>query len=151
KYVPGRSGILGLQLHKDNFSVGLSYDFPLFTKNYGNLGALEIGISLKRLVIPKKKRIAKRKAREKEHVSNQSSKKNLTRNKDINKIQDTTKVIAKSRGLKETLQEKQDSIHTQTDVGQIRHNPVILEKATLHFNFDFNSTEVTGESAEYLN
>src|SRR5690606_19305850 len=32
-----------------------------------------------------------------------------------------------------------------------RHNPVILEKATLHFNFDFNSTEVTGESAEYLN
>ncbi len=45
KYVVGRSGIVGIQFHQEKFSFGVSYDFPVFYTNAGNLGALEIGLT----------------------------------------------------------------------------------------------------------
>ena len=60
KYVIGRSGILGLQLHKENISVGLSYDFPVVVKNVANTGTVEVGVELRKLVVAKN-RMKKRK------------------------------------------------------------------------------------------
>ena len=51
KYVVGRSGIIGVQLHRENFSFGVSYDFPVIRINTGNLGALEIGLQFRKLVL----------------------------------------------------------------------------------------------------
>ena len=64
---------------------------------------------------------------------------------------DSTAVPLKTPSLKESLQSKQDSIVTQAEAGNIRHEPIELERATLHFNFEFNSKSVNEQSSEYLN
>src|SRR3989337_1377243 len=46
KYVIGRSGIIGLQFHQENLSIGCSYDFPIIAKNVANTGAVEVGVEL---------------------------------------------------------------------------------------------------------
>lgn len=50
KYVVGRSGIVGVQLHRENFSAGFSYDFPVIKQNPGNHNAFEIALRLRTLV-----------------------------------------------------------------------------------------------------
>src|SRR5690606_13606363 len=56
RYVPGRSGILGLQLHRDQFAIGFSYDFPVIKRNPANTGAFEVALRIKQLVEPEYKR-----------------------------------------------------------------------------------------------
>lgn len=154
KYVVGRSGIVGLQLHRDNFSVGFSYDFPLFTRNPGNLGAFEIGLSLRRLVEPKMKRARRRDARTGETAAIPVRRLPVT--SDPDRIQaepdpaplDT--IVAKEQTLKERLQQKQDSVQAHATVGNILREPVELERVTLRFGFAFNSTAIDDESEAYL-
>lgn len=154
KYVIGRSGIIGFQIHKDNFAVGISYDFPVISKNYGNTGALEFGVILKRLVDSKlkKRSAASKKNPNKSDPSDAKKVEQKTSTKPINKILgDSTSTVRKGTTLKETIQSKQDSVNASANVGDIKHTPVVLEKATLYFNFDFNSSKIDGESAAYLN
>ena len=54
KYVFDRSAILGLQFHRENFSVGVSYDFPVVDRNVANTGAVEVGVAIRKLVSRKK-------------------------------------------------------------------------------------------------
>ena len=153
KYVIGRSGILGIQLHKDNFSVGFSYDFPIIIENSGNVGAFEIGLQLRRLVDPKlKARAARKKVPDKTSsvVTNKtkvvpvdSTRKSQT---DKSSLQQSSKNVS----LKESLQTKQDSVIAHAKAGNIQHGPVELEKATLRFNFDFNSSDINESSGAYL-
>ncbi len=78
KYVPGRSVIAGAQLHRENISLGLSYDVPAFTSNSGNLGALEIGLEVRKLVTPAnspKKKTDKKKTNKKKSSKRKNSKK----------------------------------------------------------------------------
>lgn len=158
-YVPGRSGILGVQIHKENLSMGLSYDFPLFKRNIANTGALELGIEWRRLVDSKQRAIARRK--KKRDNSNIAARKT---GDGVNKIKSTvatdsataksTPVVRKPTPVKEDmatrLKHKQDSVIANARVGEIRHDPLVLEKATLHFNFDFNSVEIEDDAAQYF-
>lgn len=159
KYVIGRSGILGLQLHKENISVGISYDFPVMVRNVANTGAVEVGVELRKLVVPKN-RVKKRKP-QKHATQNQRKpveKKVVTAKTPQSKNAqpatsrfDTTivKPVIKE-DMSARLKLKQDSVRAIADVGKLQHEPLVLEKATLDFNFEFNSSAVNQKTALYL-
>jgi outer membrane protein OmpA-like peptidoglycan-associated protein len=157
RYVPGRSGIVGLQLHRENFSIGGSYDFPLFTKNAGNTGAIEVGLEIRRLVDPR----LKRKITARKKVASSQKRvltKKIPERKPVpaaeaasNSSRDSVSVTKKvKRDLKTSLQHKQDSAVAIAEAGNIRHQPLLLEKIILHFNFKFNSSDLDDASMKYL-
>ena len=159
KYVIGRSGILGLQLHKENISVGLSYDFPVVVKNVANTGTVEVGVELRKLVVVKN-RVRKRKPQK---TASQNQRKPVERNVAIaktpsskntmsvdTKADTTTAQPVVKNDLSIRLKQKQDSLRASADVGNIQHEPLVLERATLDFNFDFNSADVNQKTALYL-
>jgi type IX secretion system PorP/SprF family membrane protein len=150
RYVAGRSGIIGLQFHNGNFSVGLSYDFLIHRNNVANMGALEIGLELRRLVNPQPRgRITKKNI----PARNQAA-------KPATRVQQKKPVIttaADSSGnakvkpsLSSTLQMKRDSVRANAKAGQVSHQPFEIEKVILHFNFEFNSSDLDESSAKYL-
>lgn len=154
KYVLGRSGIVGVQLHRENFSVGFSYDFPVVVRNSANTAAFEIGLELRRLIDPKKKAAqAKKKAATsrpvaaKPPVKRDSTKTTAKKDTASNKL----KTATAKKDMGERLREKQDSIKAHANAGQIKHEPLVLEKATLHFNFTFGSFDIGDDEASYLN
>ena len=159
KYVIGRSGILGLQLHKENFSVGLSYDFPVVVKNVANTGAVEVGVELRKLVVARdrmKKRKPQKSATQRQRKPAEKkvvmAKTPVTKNVlPIDTKADTTTaepVIKNEMSVR--LKQKQDSVRASAEVGNIQHEPLVLEKATLDFNFEFNSSDVNQTTARYL-
>lgn len=161
KYVFGRSGIVGLQLHKENLTVGISYDFPVVVRNVANTGALEIGIALRKLVVPKKKASKKRKSQlraksqvrrvEKKPVPKQTETDQKPANAQADSTSDTVVIKPMPKeDLSERLRQKQDSVMTSTVVGKVQHEALILERATLGFNFEFNSAGINDETARYL-
>ena len=157
KYVTGRSGIIGLQFHRENFSVGFSYDFPVMKKNAGNFNAFEIGVELRKLVDPKvkKRSIAKRKskANQKQNTTANSRKKPdvvTSAKKNVVTKADTIPQPKPKERLASTLKHKQDSALASVEAGKIKHEPLVLEKITLHFNFEFNSSDLDEKSMQYL-
>ena len=152
KYAVARSGIVGLQFHKENFSVGFSYDFPVVKQNVGNTGAFEIGLEIRRLVDPKLKR--KISGRQKTQSSVKKSPvpaKPIAKATPVKTKKDSVAAKVKPKpDLKTTLQHKQDSAIAKAEAGNIRHQPLLLEKVILHFNFEFNSSDLDEESKKYL-
>ena len=174
KYVIGRSGILGLQLHREKFSVGMSYDFPMGAKNVGNLGAMEIGLEYRSPVDPKSKRdLAKKKAKKRKaelakRKSKQPVKKNVVAKTPIKKDslpQSPERIVS----FKETISERSDSINkpipavivekdesqnssinTEAKAGPFTYEPHLVEKIILHFRFNYNSTDIDEESEIFL-
>jgi len=150
-FVFGRSAILGLQYHNERMGLGVSYDFPFFYENVANTGAIEVGIVLKKEII-RKKRVSKSKKAPVEQKPKRLSatvgvKKPKVTAKDSSTVKkDSTSSITMS----ERLKQKQDSVTAQGTPGLIRHDPLILEKATLRFNFEFNSSEANADAREYL-
>jgi outer membrane protein OmpA-like peptidoglycan-associated protein len=52
--------------------------------------------------------------------------------------------------MSERLKHKQDSVDALAKAGDFKHEALILETATVHFNFEFNSAEPDQESLAYL-
>jgi type IX secretion system PorP/SprF family membrane protein len=156
KYVVGRSGIIGLQLCRENFSIGCSYDFPVLKRNVGNIGAFEVGLELRRLVNPKLRKrlkVTKKTTPTLRPLSSRSPENKRTGDikKSVTKTVDSVVHKQKVRtSLKSTLQQKQDSAVATAEAGNIRHQPLVIEKITLHFNFEFNSSDLDQESMQYL-
>jgi type IX secretion system PorP/SprF family membrane protein len=158
KYVVGRSGIIGLQLCRENFSIGCSYDFPVLKQNMGNIGAFEVGLELRRLVDPKarKKLTVRRKVptTTRQSVSKTPEKKinkNAVTSKPAASVADSIRRKPKTRtDLKTTLRQKQDSAVASAEAGDMQHQPLVIEKINLHFNFEFNSSDLDEESLQYL-
>ncbi len=153
KYAIGRSGIVGMQFHKENFSVGFSYDFPLIRNNIGNTGAFELGLEIRRLVDPKLKRRNQPRVKTPSAAAKKTpvAQKPAVKAKPVTAAKDS--VVTKSKpkpDLKTTLQHKQDSAIAKAEAGNIRHQPLLLEKVVLHFNFEFNSSELDEKSMQYL-
>jgi type IX secretion system PorP/SprF family membrane protein len=157
KYVIGRSGIIGLQLHRENISIGFSYDFPVIIKNVANTGAFELGIELKKLVTPKKKnRIVAKKPSVK--TTQQKKKSNVMKTAEVQKrsvakISESDSVKVKRPATDKTVPTAQlpsDTVKASGAAGKIRHEPLILEKATLRFGFEFNSSSINHETSRYL-
>lgn len=165
KYVVGSSGILGIQLHRENFSIGCSYDFPVISRNPGNHNALEVALQIRKLVHPRfrrktnsrikspqaKKQTAKRPTSKAPVVKSQPG----NRSKPGHKSQPVSDSVMNSKkpkaDLKTRLQHKQDSVKMIAQAGKIQHEPLVVERITLHFHFEFNSSDLDEESMEYLN
>jgi len=164
RYVLGRSGIVGLQFHNEKFSLGVSYDFPVITKNYGNTGALEIGLEYRSQVNPKNRKIK----------SKQSKKQNQGKSTPTNKTVIAKKTsmvrppalkaakkdsIIKAKTEKKLPQEtvesvtivKNDSATAEAKAGRIKQEPLLIEKITLHFHFEYNSIDLDDETEKFLN
>jgi type IX secretion system PorP/SprF family membrane protein len=159
KYVFGRSGILGFQYHNEVFSVGFTYDFPMVSDNVANTGAFEIGFALRRLVVKKKNNSNEKDPKSAQAQNGQKPQgKKLGATVGVKKpptpkpAADTSKVktAVKKDDMSARLKQKQDSVITQANAGNLKHEPLILEKATLHFNFEFNSSTLDKETTDYL-
>ncbi|GCC52484.1 hypothetical protein SanaruYs_27210 [Chryseotalea sanaruensis] len=159
KVVPGRSIITGIQFQRETFALGLSYDFPAGKGNVANTGAVEIGLELKRLVIPKARRkSANKKTSEKASAPKATTSKQIMPaaiTKDSTE-QSTIKAAVEESGdskvetMSTRLKHKQDSLATLARAGSLKHEPYVVEKTTLHFNFEFNSADLDDESSQYL-
>ncbi len=152
KYAVGRSGIVGIQLHKENLSVGLSYDFPMFRTNAGNLGALELGLTVRTLVqTPVQKSLARRKKKSAQLQKARSSKK-ATPNQ-VNKVpapvKDTVAIKAPEIPPADTTA-RPLVVQTGAKAGALHQDPQVIEKVTLHFAFEFNSTDLDDSAEEFL-
>lgn len=165
KYVPGRSGVLGLQLHREQFSFGFSYDFPLARRYVANTGAFEVALQVKRLVDPAKKRrtSVRRRSNTAASVSGKSrSNENVPAAASVSRdlTQKTDSISAMSpvevepplevRNLRSSLQQKSDSVMARAKAGRLSHEPFVIEKLNLRFNFKFNSAELDAPSMRYL-
>jgi type IX secretion system PorP/SprF family membrane protein len=159
KLVPGRSFITGLQLQKENFALGFSYDFPTGSGSLANTGAIEIGLEVRRLVLSKNKRNQLRKKTKTIETVKTSTLKKVkpqTQKKDssnIKVISNTTLTSTEKKdivSLSEKLRNKQDSLASLVKAGVIKHEPYVIEKTILHFNFEFNSANLDVESQQYL-
>jgi type IX secretion system PorP/SprF family membrane protein len=156
KYVVGRSTIAGLQFHNENFSFGVSYDVLVHRNNAANVGALEVGVELRRLIEPR----LKNKNPKKNGASNQRNQsrpvaKNQVAKKPVVKKVATDSVQRKQaskpkQSLSEKLTHKKDSVIASSRAGEMKHEPFVLEKVVLHFNFEFNSSELDEASSKYL-
>jgi type IX secretion system PorP/SprF family membrane protein len=158
KYVFGRSGILGFQYHNEVFSLGFTYDFPMTANNVANTGAFEIGMALRKLVVKKKGDRDKDPKAAQNQTGQKPQGKKLGATVGVKKpptpkpASDTSKIktIAKNGDMSARLKQKQDSVITAANAGNLKHEPLVLEKATLHFNFEFNSTTLDEETTDYL-
>ena len=155
KWVPGRSGIFGLQFHRENFSVGFSYDFPIFHRNPGNTGALEVALQIRRLVDPPlRKRVARNRKPPSQNRSSLTKAVTTDRNNRIERkplVKDSiTDKNATEQSLITTLRMKRDSVIAEAKAGRVSQEPFVIEKTILHFNFEFNSTSLDEASTRYL-
>lgn len=147
-YVPGRSAILGLQLHRENFSVGLSYDMPAGNYRVANQGAIEIGIELRKLV-KKSKVFSGRKIQSTRPTQVAVKERPIV--KDSAESETPAPVTAiEVHTISERLRHKQDSIDALASAGEIRHEPLVLETAVFHFNFEFGSSDLDESLANYV-
>jgi outer membrane protein OmpA-like peptidoglycan-associated protein len=153
KYVFGRSGILGFQYHNERFSIGVSYDFPFATSRVANTGAFEVGLAFRKLV----KRAQRDKSNNKKAGEARPTGKKLAASVGVKPppkarpaAADSTIGPATKGDLSARLKQKQDSVATRANAGNISHEPLVLEKATLHFNFAFNSTTLDEHARKYL-
>ncbi len=151
KYVPGRSGILGLQIHKENFSAGISYDFPVFKRNAGNLGALEIGLEIRKPVSTRAKKLqAKRKAeQEKRKVTAKYIIPKKTNTDSVTTKSDTLLVTEKPKAV-EIIKIDSSQIKTSAQAGNLSQESLLMEQITLHFGFEFNSVDLDDETESFL-
>jgi len=154
-YVFGRSAILGVQFHNARFGVGVSYDFPFLNHNVANNGAIEVGVVFKK---PVARSLDNKKNQRAKAAAAEQKPKRLGASVGVKKpvappvSRDTAKVSTSKPvpTMSERLRQKQDSIAAKGIAGVIQHDPLVLEKATLRFNFEFNSASPGEDAREYL-
>jgi type IX secretion system PorP/SprF family membrane protein len=163
KYAVGRSGIAGIQFHRENISVGVSYDFPLFVKNPANLGALEFGLELRRLVSTRaQKVVAKRKkaAEEKAALAKNQQPREVKKPVETTTGDTTDVVITRADSIPSTpapiasvtvIEEKKPGEASAiAKAGGMKQDPMVIEHVTLHFAFEFNSSDLDEPTEAFL-
>ena len=157
RYVVGRSGIVGLQFHNEKFSFGMSYDFPVIIKNYGNIGAFEIGLEYRTPVHPKNRKTKGKQAKKAPQANKIVASKKpdkipvpQTLKKDTVAKISQTKVSTPEDTIESVTIIKNDSVTTIAKAGKIKHEPLIVEKITLHFHFEYNSIDLDDETEKFL-
>jgi len=156
KYVVGRSGILGVQLHSETVSLGLSYDFPLLHDNVGNTGAVEVGLAWRKPVQTRSQKIsAKRKkdALEKQNSVAKKSREIKTTPKEVTPVVKEVKqdsIVTSTPAVEKQIEITEVSPTTLARAGNLKQEPLIIEKVTLHFAFEFNSAELDDPTENFL-
>jgi len=167
KYAVGRSGIFGLQFHRENYSIGFSYDFPI-GDNVANMGAFEVGLEYRTPVDPRSKRELARKRNAKKKKTSQakrtqngtpekkqplqkktgelvSAKKDSSSIVPIDSVSDKSVEIVKLDSITD-----RSKSNPEVAAGNINHEPLLIEKITLHFRFKYNSIELDDETEQFL-
>jgi type IX secretion system PorP/SprF family membrane protein len=150
KYLSSGSGIIGVQYHNDNFSLGVSYEMLLKNDNVSNIGAFEIGLEIRRLVRPEFKNKALRKKLNSIHnqriakeTSGSSTSSSIPRKSAAESVLNTERHLSFS----ERLLVKRDSVLTL----KIKSSKAIeVDHAILKLNFGFNSTKMDSATLRYL-
>lgn len=169
RYVPGRSGILGLQLHREKFSIGFSYDFPVAARNVANRGAFELALEVRRLVDPEGRRRASsgRKPSQARRGATVKPMRTAAKKQESVPVKpfpmqtatDTSIHVKKDSlpgksavepDLVSSLRQKSDSVIAHAKAGALSHEPFVIEKLNLSFGFEFNSVALDARSMEYL-
>jgi outer membrane protein OmpA-like peptidoglycan-associated protein len=156
KYVVGRSGILGVQLHTESISLGLSYDFPVLNYNVGNTGALEVGFEWRKPVKTRAQKIsAKRKkaALEKQKAQAKKPVPDKTKPAVVSAVVSTPKqdsVLAATQKQNELIEKTTVTPTAIAKAGDLKQEPLVIEKVTLHFPFNFNSAELDEPTEDFL-
>jgi type IX secretion system PorP/SprF family membrane protein len=158
RYVIGRSGIVGIQLHNEKISLGVSYDFPVVIKNYGNTGAFEIGLEYRTPVNPRNKRTKNRQSKKptpknKTTVAKKPiARRLLTKQDSVVTTPSSEKIIPVTKTELITVAGNDSTtLDALAKAGKIKHEPLIVEKITLRFHFDFNSIDLDDETEKFLN
>lgn len=159
KYVVGRSSVLGVQLHTETISLGMSYDFPVLHNNVGNIGALELGFEWRKPVKTRAQKISAKRKKEAEEKKKQQAKNTQPAK---TKITDATAAIEVKENKRDsaaiipsvtvdTLAKATSELATSAKVGALKQEPLVIEKVTLHFPFEFNSSELDEPTEKFLN
>lgn len=151
KFIPGRSGILGIQLHRSTISLGASYDFPVFGNNPSNQGAVEIGLQVRKLVKTRNQKMREKRLEE-------IARKKATAKKPVTKSTTTATdsikaVVAPVDSTKQSSQRKDSLLFAPkpaVNVGPFAQQPMVIERKVLHFNFEFNSADLDEEAEDFL-
>lgn len=164
KYVPGRTGIIGIQFHRENFSFGASYDFPFLVSNTGNLGALEIGLEVRKLISTRNEKYRAKRAKEieaRKKAARAIAQKNNAKKKALDSLTAITaqnqphddKTTIDSITNKSVVIEKYDSskVKYEANAGKVNQEPYLVEKITLRFQFKFNSVDLDDNTEDFLN
>ena len=179
KYLSNQGILVGLQWHKEAFSVGVSYDIPV-NNRVANQGAFEIGLSLgklmetkytvkrRRLKKSKNKRIKnKRKKKNRSKTKNEiattnneitqkeDSQNTESKKKDILSPVDSTKLALGNRNDQikstndQTVEDKTDSVSTKAHIGDFQHAG-FNEPMYFNFNFDLDKSVLKEEDTQIL-
>jgi type IX secretion system PorP/SprF family membrane protein len=153
KYVVGRSGIVGVQLLREKFSFGVSYDFPVFYTNAANLGAVEVGFTLRKLMETRKRKIAKRRQQERQKTVARRIPQQPKPLKDtVTTLAGTPAITAAPATPPAVEVAKNDSsgVAAHAVAGKISREPLVIEKITLRFHFEYNSVDLDDETEAFL-
>lgn len=156
RYRLGRSGIVGFVMQRKKASVGFTYDFPVGSNTMANTGAFEIGVQLRELVFRRQKNVLSPGPfikKNREHKVGMVKPTSLADTIRFVGARNTTTRSSSEKEvnkLSERLKQKQDSLVRSGFAGDVKHEPLVLEKATLYFNFDFGSTDLNEEATRYF-
>ncbi len=156
KYAVGRSGIAGVQWHRENFSLGLSYDFPLLRANPGNLGAVEIALAVRKLVPTRAQKLTakRRKAAEERQQQALQSRKTIPTPVAADSLVAITPADTSKSAIAAVEIEKMEPLDSAPEAlaqaGKLKQEPLVVEKVTLHFAFDFNSSDLDDATEDFL-
>lgn len=141
KYSSSGSIVTGVQLHKMEFSVGFSYDFPIIKKNPANHGSFEFGFQLKNQVNPfkvKQRNFARNKRTTQKRKYVALSKANA---RNANWVDSTRQKYERPsfQTRTEKLLYKQDSVINLIQQNALTDSLFVLENLTLDYQFKYNS------------
>lgn len=152
KVVPGRSGIMGVQLHRETISLGASYDFPVFGNNPSNQGALEVGLQVRKLVKTRYQKMREKRleeaARKKTVIKKPVSKSTITATDTITSIVSPVDSTKQSTTRRDSI--TQHTPNPAVNVGPFAQQPMVVDRKVLHFNFEFNSADLDEEAEDFL-
>jgi type IX secretion system PorP/SprF family membrane protein len=149
KYISTGSGIVGVQYHNENFSLGASYEVLLKNDNLSNIGAFEVGVEIRRLVRPEFKNKSLRKKLNSLQYQN-TAKKNSGSSTSASATEKTTPqpvAIEQPLTFAERLLQKRDSV-LALKVKPVK--PLEVDHLVLKLNFGFNSTKMDTATMRYL-
>ncbi|HNR73717.1 MAG TPA: PorP/SprF family type IX secretion system membrane protein [Cyclobacteriaceae bacterium] len=151
KFIPGRSGILGIQLHRKTISLGASYDFPVFGNNPSNQEAVEIGLQLRK---PVKTRNQKMREKRLEEIARKKAERKVITKTTATAIDSINTVVTPVDPTSQSTPSR-DSVNLHNaqpavNVGPFAQQPMVVERKVLHFNFEFNSADLDDESVDFL-
>jgi len=166
KYLLKEGVMFGLQLVNEGYSIGMSYDLPLHN-SVAHQGAFEIGAKLSKLIKSRyrktnrrkkkagKKKTTKRKASPKKKSYKKSESKNKREQESgkehlVDNDSKEMEIPVETKSVKDKEESEREEANATTTVGDLRHEPLLLEPTKLIYYFDFDSSDTEQDTKDYI-